>query len=58
MVARRSFVYVYLLLFFYKAWGSSRSGSVKHYSSEAEMLRITLEENQERCEFFKHFKYD
>jgi len=28
------------------SWGSSRSGSVKQYSSEAERLQLTLEENQ------------
>ena len=59
MIAMPSHMYANSLLSSYViAWSSSRSGSVKHYSSEAEMLRITLEENQERCEFFKHFKYD
>ena len=38
------FITIVILLF--AAWGSSRSGSVKQYSSEAERLQLTLEENQ------------
>ena len=30
---------------------------MKQYSSEAEMIQLTLEENQSRCDFFKHFQY-
>lgn len=36
---------------------SSKSESVKQYSSEAEMLQGSLEQNQSRCEFFKHYQY-
>ena len=40
------------------AYNSSHSASsVKQYSSEAEMLQLTMDENQARCDFFKHFQY-
>ena len=40
-----------------KSWGTSTSGSIKYFSTEAEMNRVALQENQARYSFFKHYQY-